>query len=87
MKNEFYDTAMRKKIYNSLFELQKDLDIWLRYYNNERPHSGKYCYGKTPMQTFKDIVNSGEVGDVVTSRRLPTIAKVILYFTLFGCKK
>ncbi len=37
-----------------LFELQKDLDTWLRYYNNERPHSGKYCYGKTPMQTFKD---------------------------------
>ncbi|WP_341749823.1 transposase [Candidatus Tisiphia endosymbiont of Sialis lutaria] len=33
------------------------------------------------------IVNSGEVGDVVTSRRLPTITKVILYFTLFGCKK
>ncbi len=35
----------------------------------------------------KTIVNSGEVGDVVTSRRLPTITKVILYFTLFGCKK
>ncbi len=35
MKNEFYDTAMRKKIYNSLFELQKDLDTWLHYYNNE----------------------------------------------------
>jgi transposase InsO family protein len=54
MKNEFYYTAMRKKIYNSLFELQKDIDTWLRYYNNKRPHSGKYCYGKTPMQTFKD---------------------------------
>ncbi len=36
---------------------------------------------------FCSIVNSGEVGDVVTSRRLPTITKVILYFTLFGCKK
>ncbi|HJD67651.1 MAG TPA: IS481 family transposase, partial [Rickettsia endosymbiont of Bembidion lapponicum] len=21
---------------------------------NDRNHSGKYCYGKTPMQTFKD---------------------------------
>ena len=30
------------------------LDTWLNYYNNERPHSGKYCYGKTPMQTFLD---------------------------------
>jgi len=54
MKTEFYDVAMRKKIYNSLEELQKDVDEWLYYYNYERSHSGKYCYGKTPMQTFED---------------------------------
>jgi hypothetical protein len=54
MKNEFYDAALRKKIYNSLEELQRDADIWLLCYNNNRPHSGKYCYGKTPMQTFVD---------------------------------
>lgn len=54
MKQEFYDTAFRKKIYFSLEELQKDADTWLIYYNEERPHSGKYCYGKTPMQTFID---------------------------------
>jgi hypothetical protein len=52
MKTEFYDTAMRKKIYTTLEELQKDLDSWLYYYNHDRCHSGKYCYGKTPMQTF-----------------------------------
>jgi hypothetical protein len=22
------------------------------YFNNERPHSGRYCFGKTPMATF-----------------------------------
>ncbi len=54
MKNEFFDVAMRKKIYTSVEELQKDLDRWLHYYNYDRPHSGKYCYGKTPMQTFID---------------------------------
>lgn len=54
MKNEFFDVAMRKKIYTSLTELQKDLDLWLFYYNNDRPHSGKHCYGKTPIQTFQD---------------------------------
>ena len=54
MKNEFYDTAFRKKIYTSLEELQKDADLWLKHYNEVRPHSGKYCYGKTPMQTFLD---------------------------------
>jgi len=52
--NEFYRIAFRKKIYNSLDELQSDLDTWLVYYNEERTHSGKYCFGKTPMQTFID---------------------------------
>jgi transposase InsO family protein len=52
--DEFYRVAFRKKVYGSLEELQKDLDVWLKEYNEERPHSGKYCYGKTPMQTFKD---------------------------------
>jgi len=52
--NEFYRIAFRKKIYNSLDELQTDLDTWIKYYNEERTHSGKYCFGKTPMQTFLD---------------------------------
>ena len=30
------------------------VDQQLKYYNKERPYSGKYCYGKTPMQTFID---------------------------------
>ena len=51
---EFYQVAFRKKIYKSVEELQTDLDQWMKYYNEERPHSGRYCYGKTPMQTFND---------------------------------
>ena len=52
--DEFYNIAFRKKIYRSLDELQEDLDAWLENYNQERPHSGRFCYGKTPMQTFND---------------------------------
>lgn len=52
--NEFYRTAFRKKIYTSIDELQADADEWIDHYNCERPHSGKYCFGKTPMQTFLD---------------------------------
>ena len=52
MKNEFYDVAFRKKIYTSLAELQNDANQWLKEYNELRPHSGKFCYGKTPRQTF-----------------------------------
>lgn len=54
MKQEFYDIAFRKKIYRTLEELQTDVDAWLDKYNNLRPHSGRYCYGKTPKQTFLD---------------------------------
>jgi transposase InsO family protein len=52
--NEFYRIAFRKKVYNTLEQLQTDLDEWIDYYNQERTHSGKHCYGKTPMQTFMD---------------------------------
>jgi transposase InsO family protein len=54
MLNEFYRIAFRKKIYHSIDELQADLDAWTREYNAERPHQGRWCYGKTPMQTFFD---------------------------------
>ena len=44
----------RKKLYTELDELQKDLDEWLEYYNNERIHQGKMCCGRTPMDTLED---------------------------------
>ena len=54
IQNEFYHIAFRKKVYNTIEELQKDADEWIREYNEERTHTGKYCFGKTPMQTFLD---------------------------------
>ena len=33
-------------------ELQEDVNKWLEESNSECPHTGKYCYGKTPLQTF-----------------------------------
>ena len=53
---EFYRIAFRKKIYRTIDELQRDLDQWLKEYNEERPHQGRWCYGKTPMQTFIDTL-------------------------------
>src|SRR3712207_9264031 len=52
VQNEFYAIAFRKKIYTTIEQLQTDLDTWMNSYNTERTHSGKYCCGKTPMQTF-----------------------------------
>ena len=52
IQNEFYASAFRRKLYHSLDELQADVDVWMEGYNAERTHTGKYCYGKTPLQTF-----------------------------------
>ena len=54
--NEFYRVAFRKKIYRTLDVLQADLDAWLKLYNEQRPHQGRWCYGKTPTQTFIDSI-------------------------------
>ena len=54
IQDEFYSVAFRKRLYSSLEQLQADVDVWIREYNQERPHSGKYCFGKTPLQTFLD---------------------------------
>ena len=56
MLNEFYRVAFRKKIYRTLEALQTDLDAWVQEYNEQRPHQGRWCYGKTPMRTFADSV-------------------------------
>ncbi|QTL36463.1 IS481 family transposase [Pseudoalteromonas viridis] len=51
---EFYQVTFRKKLYSSLEELQKDLDEWINYYNNDRTHQGKKCCGRTPLETLLD---------------------------------
>ncbi len=56
MQEEFYAVAFRKKMYLTLDEMQHDLDEWIKYYNNDRPHSGRYCFGKTPMETFRESI-------------------------------
>lgn len=54
--NEFYRVTFRKKLYQALEQLQTDLDAFLETYNQQRPHQGRWCFGKTPMQTFLDTV-------------------------------
>ena len=54
--NEFYRVAFRKTLYRSIAELQADLDRWMKEYNELRPHQGRWCFGKTPMQTLLDAL-------------------------------
>jgi len=54
--DEFYRVAFRKKIYRTIDELQVDLDAWIAEYNEQRSHQGRWCFGKTPLQTFLDAL-------------------------------
>jgi len=57
--NEFYRAAFRRKPYVIIERLQADLDGWLKEYkesNELRPHQGRWCYGKTPLRTFADLI-------------------------------
>jgi hypothetical protein len=54
--DEFYRVAFRKKLYSTIEQLQRDLDAWLVEYNDRRSHQGRWCFGKTPMQTFLDAL-------------------------------
>jgi transposase InsO family protein len=54
IQDEFYAIVFRKRIFNTLDDLQAELDEWIHWYNHERTHEGKYCFGKTPWQTFME---------------------------------
>ena len=54
MKTECYDVMFRKKLYSTIEEIQRDVDQWMEFYNQQRAHSGRFCYGKTPWQTWVD---------------------------------
>jgi transposase InsO family protein len=54
--HEFYQVAFRERVYGAIEQLQADLDAWVADYNERRPHQGRWCYGKTPVQTFVDTV-------------------------------
>src|SRR5436853_1965782 len=71
MLNEFNRIAFRKKIYAPISDLQKDIDVWMTQYNEARPHQGRYCFGKTPMQTFLDahtIAQEKQIGEQFTAQ-------------------
>jgi hypothetical protein len=45
--------AGRTKWYETLEEMQKDLDVCFETYNRKRPHRGRGTDGRTPYQVFK----------------------------------
>jgi len=56
VQEEFFAVAFRKTTYESVAQLQADLDRYLEFYNRERPHQGYRTQGRTPYQAFLDGV-------------------------------
>lgn len=51
--DEFFRTAFRSRFYESVPQLQADLDDWLVHYNTERPHQGYRNMGRRPLDTIE----------------------------------
>jgi transposase InsO family protein len=44
MFDALYRIAFRKKLYETIEDLQTDLDLWMCGFNEARPHQGKWCF-------------------------------------------
>ncbi len=77
IQNEFYASTFRQKVYSTLEELQDDVDKWLKEYNEERVHSGKYCYGKTPWQTFQGAKHLAQMKMLDTLHEIDIVNEVM----------
>ena len=52
--DEHFRLKGREKFYESVKEMQADLDAYLVTYNTKRPHQGRGMNGRSPLQAFKD---------------------------------
>lgn len=52
--DEHFRIQGRKKWYEAVDEMQKDLDAYLKRYNIERSHQGRNMKGRTPYKAFTD---------------------------------
>jgi len=55
--DEFFRIKFREKMYKNIKLLQKDLDEWLFFYNQKRPHQGYRNMGNTPLKTITNFVH------------------------------
>ena len=52
--DEHFRVMGRKKFYETLKEMQTDLEAYLVIYNSKRPHQGRGMKGRTPAKAFTD---------------------------------
>ncbi len=58
--DEHFRVMGRSKWYETVDEMQKDLQSYLKQYNHERAHQGRNMNGRTPYQSFIDGIQKPE---------------------------
>jgi transposase InsO family protein len=73
--DEHLRIAGRTKWYESVEEMQVDLDAYFEIYNRKRPHRGRGMNGKTPYQVFKaGLKDAKKEGRTKTGKEEPKAA-------------
>lgn len=60
-RDEFLLPRLQSEPHVAIEELQSDLETWLKFYNEERPHPGYPNYGKPPAQRFAEFLAQKEI--------------------------
>ena len=59
--DEHFRVAGRTTFYESVDQMQKDLDVYLDYYNTQRAHQGRNMDGRTPFKVFVEGIPQSEL--------------------------
>ena len=67
--DEHFRVMGRKKFYESVSEMQADLEVYLQRYNNKRPHQGRNMNGRTPYAVFTEELPKKQEKEVARKRK------------------
>lgn len=62
--DEFFRIVFRTTIYESVEQLQTDLDTWLLDYNTQRPHQGYRNLGRRPINTINQYLDQRAITEL-----------------------
>ncbi len=67
--DEHFRVKGRTKWYETVEEMQKDLEVYLEHYNRKRPHQGRGMNGKTPYAMFVKGLPKNRTGVSTTTKK------------------
>jgi transposase InsO family protein len=72
--DEHFRIMGRKKWYESVEQMQQDLDLYFVKYNTKRPHQGRNMNGRTPEKVFKEGLKTTQKTEENKTKKTAKIA-------------